>query len=206
MKKLCVLLALVLVLAGCGTNQKKITPSGGTEITGNPWVSIDVFAVNDLHGKLVDTESQPGVDELSTYLQQMENTILLATGDMWQGASESNLTKGLIVTEWMNDLGFAAMTMGGHEYDWGEEWIRENNRVAEFPFLGINVFHRATDQRAYYCESSVLVEIDGVQVGIIGAIGNCYYSIASDKREEIYFKTGAELTELVKAEAEHLRS
>ena len=57
-----------------------------------------------------------------------------------------------------------------------------------------------------YCKSSVIVECRGLQVGIIGAIGDCYSSISSDKTEDIYFKTGSELTDLVKAEAEKLRS
>lgn len=125
---------------------------------------------------------------------------------MWQGASESNLTNGFIVTEWMNQMGFAAMTVGGHEFDWGEEWVRQNNQLAQFPFLGINVFHRATDQRVDYCESSVVIDMEGVQIGIIGAIGDCYSSIAPYHTKDIYFKTGAELTALVKAESEKLRS
>ena len=201
MKILCVLLALVL-LAGC-------SETGNPPAAEEKLVSFDVYAVNDLHGKLDDTEFQPGVDELSTYLKQAgqeRNTILLATGDMWQGASESNLTGGLIVTEWMNQMDFAAMTMGGHEFDWGQEQICQNRELAEFPFLGINIYSRETDKQVDYCQSSVVVEIEGAQIGIIGAIGNCYYSIASDKREDIYFITGDALTALVREEAKKLRS
>ena len=64
----------------------------------------------------------------------------------------------------------------------------------------------ATNERVDYCEPSVLVEQDGLVVGIIGAIGDCYSSIAPDKVEDVYFKTGRELTELVKAESERLRA
>lgn len=224
MKIICVVLALFL-LAGCGGNT--IAP----ETTAMPeqalchvdenddglcdicrefmLVRFDIYAVNDLHGKLADTEYQPGVDELTTYLkkeQKSGNTILLSTGDMWQGASESNMTGGLMMTEWMNRLGFAAMTLGGHEFDWGEDGIRQNAEVAEFPFLGINVYSRQTDSRVDYCQSSLVVDMAGVQIGIIGAIGNCYGSIASQHKQNVYFKTGAELTALVKAESEKLRS
>lgn len=205
MKKLCLLLAVVFVLAGCG-KQPEAQPTQAAE-TGNPWVSFDIYAINDLHGKLVDTDAQPGLDELSTYLKQGSgNTLLLATGDMWQGASESNLTGGKIITQWMNGLDFTAMTMGGHEYDWKEAGIRENQQLAQFPFLGINIYNRETDQQVDYCQSSVLVDQDGVQIGIIGAIGNCYYSIASQNVQDVYFKTGAELTELVRQEARKLRN
>lgn len=203
MKKICILAALLLLLTGCGK------PAAHSQTPPSQTVTVDVFAVNDLHGKLADTAAQPGVDELSAYLRQAQQagtTLLLATGDMWQGAAESNLTGGKIVTEWMNELGFAAMTMGGHEYDWGEEQIRQNQALAQFPFLGINIYDRATDERVDYCQSSVVVEVEGVQIGIIGAIGNCYYSISSEHTQDVYFKTGDALTALVKEESARLRA
>ena len=219
MKKLCLLLALIFLLGGCAgradSEQNTLPPdanAGQTEDAASnqvpELVSFDIYAVNDLHGKLSDTQAQPGVDELSTYLKQARrenNMILLSTGDMWQGTSESNLTGGLIVTDWMNALSFTAMTLGGHEYDWGEEQIRHNDQLAEFPFLGINVYSRRTDSRVDYCQSSVMVDIDGVQVGIIGAIGDCYSAIAPENTQDVYFQTGDVLTALVKEEATKLR-
>lgn len=220
MKKLCFLLTLLLLLGGCSKEDGKTpipqTPANisshedkndnGSE---DRLVCFDIYAINDLHGKLADSDNQPGVDELSTYLKQAQktgNTILLSTGDMWQGTAESNMTGGFIITEWMNQMNFTAMTMGGHEYDWGEDGIRQNKELAEFPCLGINVYSRQTNERADYCQSSLVVDMDGVQIGIIGAIGNCYSSIASENTGDVYFKTGTELTALVKAESEKLRS
>lgn len=170
---------------------------------------VDLLAVNDLHGKVADSDTQPGVDELTTYIKNMrktDNVVLLSSGDMWQGSSESNLTGGLFVTEWMNDVGFVSMTLGNHEYDWGEEYIEANLKIAEFPFLAINIYDRDTDKRVEYCQPSVIVEAGGVTIGIIGAMGDCYSSISRDKVEGVYFKTGSELTALVKAESERLRA
>ena len=173
-------------------------------------ITFDFYALNDLHGKFDDTDTQGGVDELSTYLANAYNTddnvILLSSGDMWQGSFESNSTKGLIITDWMNELDFVSMTLGNHEYDWGEESIKANVALAEFPFLAINIYERDTNERVDYVQSSVLVERGGMKIGIIGAIGDCYSSISGDKVEEVYFKTGAALTELVKAESEKLRA
>ena len=174
------------------------------------YVSFDFYTINDLHGKLADADSHIGVDELTTFLKNArkndENAIFLSAGDMWQGSSESNLTTGLIITDWMNALDFTAMTLGNHEFDWGEDAIKLNASAAEFPLLAINVYDRQTNQRVEYCQASIVVEGDGLQIGIIGAIGDCYSSIASDKCEGVYFKTGSELTKLVKAEAERLRA
>lgn len=172
-------------------------------------VVLDVYAINDLHGKLDDTESNIGVDELTTYLNAMrandDYSILLSSGDMWQGSSESNMTKGFIITEWMNELGFSSMTLGNHEYDWGAEAIIANKNLAQFPLLAINVYDRATNKKVDYCDASVVVECGELKVGIIGAIGNCYSSISSDKVEDVYFKVGGELAALIKKESSRLR-
>ena len=173
-------------------------------------VYIDFYTINDLHGKIADGETHPGVDELTTYLKNArirdDHIIILSAGDMWQGSAESNMTKGQLTTEWMNELNFTAMTIGNHEYDWGENYIKANQEIAEFPFLAINIYDRNTNAPVNYCQPSVLVEAGELTIGIIGAIGDCYSSISADKVENIYFKVGKELTELVKAESEKLRN
>ncbi len=218
-------LALLLSLAAC---QWEAPPTGTTAVPvldencahrdadsdnycdncrGFALVELDLLALNDLHGKFLDSSIQPGVDELTTYLLSFgPDALLLSSGDMWQGSSESNLTQGKLMTDWMNSLDFAAMTLGNHEFDWGEDAIRANQALADFPFLAINIYDRTTNTQVSYCQSSVLVEREGVTIGIIGAIGDCYSSISGDKTEGIYFKTGYELTELVKEESTRLRS
>ena len=171
---------------------------------------IDFYALNDLHGKLDDASGCVGVDELTTYLKNAYKTddaaILLSSGDMWQGSSESNLTKGAIITEWMNELDFVSMTLGNHEFDWGVEYIESNANLAEFPFLAINIVEKRTGERPEYLDSSVLIERCGIKIGIIGAIGDCKSSISAGNVTDVDFKVGSALTNLVKAEANKLRS
>lgn len=220
MKKLCLLLALCLLLCGCTQPSAPAATCAEGHIDGGDdgfcdrcnaflLVFVDFYSLNDIHGKLDDAKTHPGLDELSTYLttarETNQNAIFLSAGDMWQGASESNLTQGHIMTDWMNQLGFAAMAVGNHEYDWGEEPILANEALAQFPLLAINIYDRQTNRQVSYCESSTTVDLGQVQIGIIGAIGDCYSSIAADKTEGVYFLTGADLTGLVKAEAEKLR-
>lgn len=218
MKKYLLLITLcfALLFAGCSREQvcaahvdadnNQICDECGNSVI----ITIDFYNINDLHGKIFDGELHPGVDEMTTYLRNAQatkdNVILLSSGDMWQGSAESNLTDGALTTEWMNDLGFAAMALGNHEFDWGEDPIAANAELAEFPLLAINVYDPDTNAQEEYCQSAVIVECDGVQVGIIGAIGDCYSSIASDQTKDVYFKVGSELTTLVKAESEALRS
>lgn len=171
-------------------------------------VNVDIYAINDLHGAILDDDGK-GIANLTTYVNKLknanDNTIIISSGDMWQGSSESNNTKGNLVTEWMNIVGFSSMTLGNHEFDWGVSAIEDNIELADFPFLAINVYDRETNERAEIFQSSVLVEKDDVTIGIIGAIGDCYSSISSNMVADYYFKTGEELTELVKEESNKLK-
>lgn len=223
MKKICLLLVLCLILTGCTVQpvetqpvscDKSHTDEGNDGLCDicqeSVLVIVDFYNINDLHGKIADADTHPGVDELTTYLKNAKKTddhvVLLSTGDMWQGSSESNLTQGLLTTDWMNQLDFSAMSIGNHEYDWGAEPVEMNEELAQFPFLAINIYDRETDKQVSYCQSSVVVDKGGVQIGIIGAIGDCYSSISKDKVQDIYFKVDDELTQLVKNEAAKLRS
>lgn len=183
---------------------------GWCDVCGSDVVeTIDFYNFNDLHGKFEDSDDNNGVDELTTYLEERkgidDHVVILSSGDMWQGGSASNSTKGKIITDWMNYLGFEAMALGNHEFDWGQDAIRENANIADFPLLAINIYDNATGKRVDYCEPSIMIERGGVQIGIIGAIGNCYSSISSAMTEGIHFKVGSELTSLVKAESEKLQ-
>ena len=172
-------------------------------------VFIDFYVFNDLHGKFCDTADQPGVDEFGSFIEDMssndDNIVLLSSGDMWQGSAESILSDGGIIVEWMNLLGFEAMTLGNHEFDWGEEAIRNNLERAEFPFLAINIYDNSTGKLADYCTPSIMIEREGIQIGVIGAIGDCYSSISADMVEGVNFKVGAMLEALIEAESVKLR-
>ena len=196
-------------------------PVGHTHVDANPengvcdtcqqsvMAELSFYAVNDLHGKFMDTGTQPGVDELTTYLKGLykdttREEVLLSSGDMWQGTVESSSNKGQLMTEWMNDVGFASMTLGNHEYDWGPDVLTPNSKLANFPFLAINVKYNGSSVN--YCKGSTVVEKGGIKIGIIGAIGDCLTSISSEFRGGLSFTTGSALTSLVKAEATKLRN
>lgn len=169
---------------------------------------LSFYAINDLHGKFMDTANQPGLDEMTTYIKSLyaddaREEILLSSGDMWQGTVESSSNRGKLMTEWMNEVGFSSMTLGNHEYDWGANILTHNNQLAEFPFLAINVTYNGMP--VDYCQASTVVEKGGVKVGIIGAIGDCLGSISGDYTSGLKFATGNALTALVKAESTRLR-
>lgn len=156
---------------------------------------IDIYSINDFHGafKQNSEKGQPGLPKIVDFLIKKKNenpfTVILSAGDMWQGGVESNKTKGNIVTEAMNFASFDAMTIGNHEFDWGEEAIKNNASMMNFPFLGANVFYTKNDTKPSYLSSSTIINRGEFKIGVIGTIGdNLEYDILQSIAQDFNFK------------------
>ena len=173
-------------------------------------MSLDIFAFNDTHGNVKDTEGKGiGIAKTTTLLKEIssaDNSIFISQGDMWQGSVESNYTRGNLVTEWMNSMNFVSMTVGNHEFDWGTDVIKQNSELANFPTLGINVLNRSNNQIADFVSPSTTFIRSGAKIGVIGAIGDCYGSISGSRVKDVYFAQGDTLTNMVKQESTRLRN
>ncbi len=141
---------------------------------------LDFYNFNDFHGTVEyapdATVAEPGINRLANYIKtkrslNSDGFVLTSSGDMWQGSADSNITRGRLVTDAMNLMGFDAMAIGNHEFDWGTDVIRSNATLANYPFLGTNIIQKSTGQRADFAQSHTMIERAGVRIGIIGTIG-----------------------------------
>ena len=73
--------------------------------------------------------------------------VLLDSGDIFQGTPEGNLTRGDAVVAAMNAVGYGAMVIGNHEYDFGEANLKRLIGMAQFPVLGANIRLKASGAR-----------------------------------------------------------
>lgn len=216
-KKLIVfMLVLPLLLVGCNNNklptwEKYDNTKYSANVDAQGYTLIDIFALNDFHGALARDEEakHPGISRLNTYLKNQRSnnpggTIFLSSGDMWQGSADSNLTKGKIVTELMNYMGYEAMTIGNHEFDWSIAQIEANKEISDFPYLGSNIVDKDTKERAPFVDDSVIITRDGVNVGVIGVMGSdLEHSVQTSLLANYEFDA---ITSYVTEEAEELRS
>ena len=171
-------------------------------------INLQIYAFNDLHGNVIDSGTGLGISKTTSLLKthaNKDNVLYISQGDMWQGSAESNLTHGNLVTDWMNQNNFVSMTLGNHEFDWGEDPIKDNASKANFPFLACNIYNVNTNQRVDYCEASTIVEKNGAKIGVIGAIGDCYSSISASRVRNVEFLVGEQLTNLIKEESRKLK-
>ena len=194
----------LLTMVSCGNDKSKIEGERVKERT------LNFYALNDFHGAFLFDEAnkQTGLSKIGNFLineknNDPENTFIISSGDMFQGGAESNITKGDIVVEAMNSIGFDSMTIGNHEFDWGEETLKKIAESMEFPLLGINVFYEnenSTDEdkliRPEYLKPSVVIKREGINVGIIGSImPNIDSSIIATIAGDFYFPSSLDLIE-----------
>lgn len=136
-------------------------------------VEIRILHINDFHG-FAESYKPLGSDELlggipylaskANELRKEKPTLLLSAGDMIQGNNWANLFQGESVLEWMNEMGFDAMVLGNHEFDFGQEVLKKRISEARFPVLGANV--EGLMPLAPY----VIHELKGVRVAILGVV------------------------------------
>ncbi len=148
---------------------------------------MTILYTNDFHSAfdpipaywLPGTPRLGGAAHLAGLVRQIRRreptTFLFDSGDMFTGML-SNLTRGEALMEMMMSMGYDAMAIGNHEFDYGSEnFTRQMHRVP-FPVLAANVFYKGT--RRYYSRPYALIERNGFRVAVIGIIGEDARSVA----------------------------
>ncbi len=128
---------------------------------------IAVLYTGDVHCAVDENIGYAGLEAFKRELEsQGEQVLLVDTGDAVQGAPLGTLSKGLLPIEIMNRLGYSAMTLGNHEFDYGLDALHALSQQASFPFLSLNFEDMASGEPVYqpYC----FVERDGVKIAFLG--------------------------------------
>jgi 2',3'-cyclic-nucleotide 2'-phosphodiesterase (5'-nucleotidase family) len=113
-----------------------------------------------------------GLAKLATLIEQRRqmatSSFLLDAGDMFTG-SLSKATQGRLVFDLYNEIGFDAVNLGNHEFEYGWPVLRKVMQRAQFPVLNANIFYAGTDipiARQYS-----ILEHEGVRLGVVGLMG-----------------------------------
>ena len=145
-------------------------------------LTIDVFHTSDVHGwytarpakwdKENSTRTIGGFPALAALVQADKNpSILLDSGDTFQGTPEGSLTKGMATVKLMNQLGYSAVEVGNHDFDYAEPNLRNLVAASSFTWLGANVYVKKTGARADYLKPYTIIERAGKRIAVIGIAG-----------------------------------
>ncbi|MDI9469875.1 MAG: 5'-nucleotidase C-terminal domain-containing protein [Bacillota bacterium] len=142
---------------------------------------VYILHTNDMHGRAIG-DNGPGKDGLpvlngsigySRYktlidtLREVneDRVIVLDAGDTTHGTNFASLSKGQSIIRLMNDLGVAAMTLGNHEFNYGQRGIEQLANEADFPLLAANI---VTEDGECPYDEQLILEVDGLRIGIFG--------------------------------------
>ena len=141
-------------------------------------VTVQVLAINDLHGNLeppagkdgmVGATPAGGVEYLATHLKMEEaedpNSIVVGAGDM-MGASPliSALFDEKPTIEALNAMRLSVTSIGNHEMDHGVKELKKRLKTAHYEYLSANVLE---DGKPIFPATAIRT-VGGVKVGFIG--------------------------------------
>ncbi|HFI0672020.1 TPA: cell surface ecto-5'-nucleotidase Nt5e [Streptococcus suis] len=124
-----------------------------------------IIHTNDVHGRILEEKNVIGDAKAAAVIEEervkVENTIVVDAGDAFQGLPISNSTKGEDRANIMNQVGYDAMAVGNHEFDFGMEQAIKYKETLNFPLLSANTYVNG----ARVFEASTIVDKTPTVVG-----------------------------------------
>lgn len=154
---LCAVLALWLLICPAGAEETRLF----------------LLNTNDLHGHLEADNESGGFVRLATIIRSIKaafpaEVVLLDGGDMALGTPISGLFHGKPMAQAMKTLGYDAVALGNHEFDWGQEAMAEFLGGVGAPALCANLVEIGSSRHPY--RPWTVVEKNGVRLGILGLV------------------------------------
>ena len=176
----------LLALSACDPESEPTPAPGPTEPAPVETRTLRLLQTSDLHTNIQPwdyftgkADAQRGLAKVATLVKaaRAENpgcTLLLDTGDTLQGtplgtyyALVDNTPQHPMAVA-MNALGYDAMALGNHEFNYGLNVLNKFKGELSFPVLGANV-RRASDGGEAFTPY-LIKEVCGVKVGILGLV------------------------------------
>ena len=180
------LLALIL-LAACSFHSSRPTPTivstaapaaapTATRTVPTSPRRLTVLYTNDEHGWMDGVSKGQGAANLLGLWREKEGYtpdgpfLILSGGDNWTGPAISTWFQGLSMVEVMNAMGYAASTIGNHEFDFGLDILKTRLSEAHFPYVSANLRYKrdGSTPTELGIQPYVVVDVNSLRVGITG--------------------------------------
>ncbi|MBB2698419.1 UNVERIFIED_ORG: 5'-nucleotidase [Rhizobium esperanzae] len=154
---------------------------------------LNILHINDFHSRIESInkfdstcsaeeegkkECFGGAARLKTAIDQRrqalsgKNVLLLNAGDNFQGSLFYTTYKGAAEAEFLNMMKFDAMTVGNHEFDDSEDGLATFLDKVQFPVVTANVKATAASKLGDRIKPSLVIDVGGQKIGIVGAVTN----------------------------------
>ncbi|GGG97907.1 bifunctional metallophosphatase/5'-nucleotidase [Staphylococcus pragensis] len=124
-----------------------------------------ILHTNDIHGRFVEDEGRViGMAKVKGLKAQYHPDLVVDSGDAFQGLPVSNNSKGEEMAKAMNGVGYDAMTIGNHEFDFGYDQLMHLQKQLNFPMVSSNIYKNG--HRVF--KPSTIVNKNNIRYGIVG--------------------------------------
>lgn len=128
-----------------------------------------LYHTSDTHGFFYPKNGQGGFATLAAVVNQEKKPyLLLDAGDFAEGTMETKTSKGIKAVQLMNKLGYAAATLGNHEFAYGEAALTQMIEAAHFPILAANLVEKETGRIPSFVLPYKIFTVGGVKIALIG--------------------------------------
>ena len=139
-------------------------------------MKISIIYTSDVHGQLTPHHTPSGEDKmmgllrLPAYLKTLKHPyLLLDNGDILQGhvlLDVARLQKDPFpVAPVMNAIGYQAMTLGNHDFNFGQPFLNTFVSALDFPVLCANI---VDDQDKLVFKPYLIHTLGAIKIGIVG--------------------------------------
>lgn len=147
-----------------------VAPLNSTVFAEEAEKQIIIVHTNDTHSRLKEGDYDGmGFAKIATKVKEIrkenENVLLLDAGDTLHGLPIATISKGETVIGIMNSMGYDAMVLGNHDFNYGYDRLVELKDMMKFPMIVSNVVKEdgTVDFKPYEIK-----EIAGIKIGIFG--------------------------------------
>ena len=158
MKKIMSILLALALLLSC---------TAFAEETAAPKLTKDVVILftSDIHASIDQGFTFVGLKGVKDQLARKNHVVLVDNGDAIQGGVVGAVSKGEVIINLMNAVGYDVAAPGNHEFDYGMERFMElTTQKAQFPYVCANFTHDGELVFPPY----VIKDFDGVKVAFVG--------------------------------------
>ena len=135
---------------------------------------------------------------LEQFRKDHKNVLLFDCGDISQGTPYYNMFQGEVEVKLMNEMGYDAMTIGNHEFDFGLDNMARLFKMANFPVVCANYNLDATPLKGIV-KPYVILERYGLKIGVFGLGAKPEGLIQANKCEGVVYENPIEVSNEIAA-------
>lgn len=135
--------------------------------------TLVIFHTSDTHGFFYPQNKIGGFAALKNVINHEKKPfLLLDSGDFANGTAEAKFSRGAKAVQLMNAVGYSAVTIGNHEFDFKDAGITALIQESKFSILAANLREKATGLLPSGVQAARVFNVDGIKVAVIGLANN----------------------------------